>query len=301
MAHQTLSPTRQNSSNADKSIYYSDGEIAIIDHVTDVATLCPVKPLTNVIALVCSGSIKFEANGQLQEAFVGNVLLCPPSMKVESTWCSDDFECKLLCLSDFVVQRLLRDKLDIWHQAVYVHQTNVIRMSDGCKEDFVFYDALIRSKTGANNSYAPSREIIHALVRLLLLELCSILEQFAGSEYEKVSQGKLLFNKYLNMISNNDVKRQPVALYASKLAITPKYLTMLCLKYSDKTASDWIVQYTVEDIRYYLKNTGLSIKEISAKLGFANMSHFGSYVRKHLGISPSDFRAQAYRDEKAKA
>jgi transcriptional regulator GlxA family with amidase domain len=52
------------------------------------------------------------------------------------------------------------------------------------------------------------------------------------------------------------------------------------------------VLYTVEDIRFYLKNTTLSIKEISAILGFANMSHFGSYVRKHLGVSPSVIRGK---------
>ena len=51
-----------------------------------------------------------------------------------------------------------------------------------------------------------------------------------------------------------------------------------------------MAQYTVEEIRYYLKHTELSIKEISAHLGFSNMSHFGSYVRKHLGVSPSEFR-----------
>ena len=91
-------------------------------------------------------------------------------------------------------------------------------------------------------------------------------------------------------MNTSDVKRRPITYYAGKLAITPKYLTMLCLKFSNKTASDWIVQYTIEDIRFYLRNSNLSIKEISAKLGFANMSHFGSYVRKNLGASPSDFR-----------
>ena len=65
---------------------------------------------------------------------------------------------------------------------------------------------------------------------------------------------------------------------------------MLCLKYSNKTASEWVAQYTVEEIRFYLKSTDLSIKEISALMGFSNMSHFGSYVRKHFGVSPSEYR-----------
>ena len=65
---------------------------------------------------------------------------------------------------------------------------------------------------------------------------------------------------------------------------------MLCLKYSGKTASEWVAQYTVEEIRFFLRSSHLSIKEISARMGFSNMSHFGSYVRKHLGVSPSEYR-----------
>ena len=117
------------------------------------------------------------------------------------------------------------------------------------------------------------------------------MEELHGIQKEmKLSQGKVLFNRFLNLLSNSEIKRQPIAHYAGQLAITPKYLTMLCQKYSDKTASEWVVQYTTEEIRFYLKSSSLSIKEISARLGFSNMSHFGSYVRKHLGMSPSEYR-----------
>ena len=137
----------------------------------------------------------------------------------------------------------------------------------------------------------PSYGTLQALLRALLLDLCAELEEVNGAlDDQRPSQGKMLFNRFLSMISNNEVKRQPIATYAGLLAITPKYLTMLCLRYSNKTASDWVIQYTCEDIRFYLRNSNLSIKEISSKLGFANMSHFGSYVRKHMGMSPSEFR-----------
>ena len=151
------------------------------------------------------------------------------------------------------------------------------------------YYALIASKLRPSSH--SHHEIVPTLIRAFLLDLCQILEDLQDVREEvKLSQGKILFNRFLRLISSSDVKRRPISHYASQLAITPKYLTMLCLKYSDRTASDWIIQYTTEDIRFYLKNSNLSIKEISAKLGFANMSHFGSYVRKHLGVSPSDFR-----------
>ena len=275
-------------------VQYADGDIAIYDNVKEVTLVHPWKCTTNLITLVCGGQMHTELNGRPLDIGMGNILLCPPNSIFDNFSCSDDFECKVLSLSDHIVQSLLRDKIDIWHGSVYVNQTNIIRMSDNCKENFIFYYALIRSKIEQKDTPVASTEIIQALIRVLLLELTAILIQFSDLVPEKkMSQGKQLFNKYLNMISSNEVKRRPIALYASELAITPKYLTMLCLRYSGKTASDWVIQYTVEDIRYNLRNTGLSIKEVAAKMGFANMSHFGSYVRKHLGMSPSDYREQA--------
>jgi AraC-like DNA-binding protein len=39
----------------------------------------------------------------------------------------------------------------------------------------------------------------------------------------------------------------------------------------------------------------LSVKEIAAALGFANQSHFGSFMRKETGSSPVAFRNDSYK------
>ena len=287
---------KQNSAEFNNLIVdYNDGGLTIFDNVKDLSRVYPLKPMTNMIALCTSGSLAIDMNGKRLDVKADDVLFCPPNTRIENQQFSEDFECKILCLSNNIIQGLLRDKIDIWNHAVYVNQSNIIHMSGICKEEFHSYYALLNSKIHNRDTIAH-HEIFQAIIRALLLELCLILEQTAMRTQEvKVSQGKLLFNKFLNLITNSEVKRRPINDYAGQLAITPKYLTMLCLKYSNKTASDWVVLYTVEDIRFYLKNTSLSIKEISAILGFANMSHFGSYVRKHLGVSPSEIRGKSNR------
>lgn len=273
-------------------VTYSDGDVIIIDHVKNLSTVYPLQPKMCIVALCNSGSMSMNVNGIQMELKANDVLFCPPNVKMEDFDISNDFECKVLCLSENVVQGLLYDKISVWNHAIYVNELNIISMSTVCREEFNYYYALLRSKID-NHHEKPVNEIIQTLVRALLLELVQILESRQGMPDDvKLSQGRMLFNRFLRMISEGRVKRRPISEYASQLAITPKYLTMLCLKYSGKTASDWIVQYTTEDIRFFLKNSNMSIKEISAKLGFANMSHFGSYVRKHLGKSPSDFRHQ---------
>ena len=44
------------------------------------------------------------------------------------------------------------------------------------------------------------------------------------------------------------------------------------------------------DIRYYLKHTDLSIKQICARMGFPNPSFFGKYVKEHFGMTPTQLR-----------
>jgi AraC-like DNA-binding protein len=94
------------------------------------------------------------------------------------------------------------------------------------------------------------------------------------------------------LLHSNDIKRRTVEAYASKLYISPKYLTAVCKKNSGKTANEWITEQVLEDIRYYLKQTDFSIKQICNRLGFPNTSFFGKYVKDHFGMTPMQLRGQ---------
>lgn len=269
---------------------YKDGDVVMFDHVDVLSKAYPLKPKTTLLAFCSKGSIKLTVNGKVLEFVPGDVFVCPPNVKVENSVRGENLDCKAIGLSDHIIQALLRDRMETWNHMVYINQVYKITLDESCEQNIDLYYKLLQSKMQSKRR-VPSYSTLQSLLRALLLDLCNELEEVNEIfDDQRPSQGKMLFNRFLSMISNADVKRQPIAVYAANLAITPKYLTMLCLKYSEKTASDWVIQYTCEDIRFYLRNSNLSVKEISSKLGFANMSHFGSYVRKHMGMSPSEFR-----------
>lgn len=269
---------------------YKEGDVVMFDHVEALSKAYPLKPKTTLIGFCSQGQITLTVNGKTLDFVPGDVFVCPPNVKVEHSVHGEDLDGKAICLSDNIIQALLRDRMEVWNQMVYINQVYKVSLGEACEKDINLYYQLLQSKIESKRR-VPSYHTLQALLRALLLDLCVELEEVNGIlDDQRPSQGKKLFNRFLTMISNAEVKRQPIAVYAGNLAITPKYLTMLCLKYSNKTASDWVIQYTCEDIRFFLRNSNLSIKEISSKLGFPNMSHFGSYVRKHMGMSPSDFR-----------
>ncbi len=99
----------------------------------------------------------------------------------------------------------------------------------------------------------------------------------------KQSTSQSHFQRFLDLLHANDVKRHTVEAYASEL-------TAVCKKNSGKTANEWITEQVLEDIRYYLRQTDLSIKQICDKLAFPNPSFFGKYVKDHFGMTPLEFR-----------
>lgn len=172
-------------------------------------------------------------------------------------------------------------------------RTNIIQLPKEDQEQFIYYYELIKFKM-QHQERRNSTIVMQAIIQAVLFDVLSLIDNKVDSEEADVpSHGKTLFNDFLRLLAAKEVKHMSVDNYASELNITPKYLTMLCTKYSGKPASDWIAQYTKEDIRYHLLHTDLSVKEIASKLGFPNISFFGSYVRRHFGVSPTQLRNQA--------
>ena len=81
--------------------------------------------------------------------------------------------------------------------------------------------------------------------------------------------------------------------YADKLCLTPNYLSGVVKEYTGKTATEWVNDFVIVEAKIMLKDTKLSVQEISDRLNFPDQSTFGKYFKKIVGISP-----KAYRDGK---
>ena len=59
---------------------------------------------------------------------------------------------------------------------------------------------------------------------------------------------------------------------------------------SGRTAMSWINEHAIGQIKYQLRNSDKSIKEIAEIFEFPNISFFGKYVKRNLGVSPLKYR-----------
>ena len=78
--------------------------------------------------------------------------------------------------------------------------------------------------------------------------------------------------------------------YAQQLHISAKHLNYVCVQNSGTTASALIQRFTTERIMILLQNKHLNIAEIAAEMEFSSRSFFTRYVKKQLGMTPTEYR-----------
>ena len=197
----------------------------------------------------------------------------------------------MLCL----LQRGILEQIsenEIWDKAFRFTKSQIVQVSEESLNMFWLYGSVLMEKIKMKHS-PFYKEIISSIVKAALYEL------LANVKCESVSYGngltkqrEVLFKRFIELLSTIRVKPRNVSWYAEQLCVTPKYLSTVCKQVSGKTAFDWINEYVVVDIRYWLKNTNKTVKEIAGILEFPNISFFGKYCRARFGVSPTELRKQ---------
>lgn len=101
---------------------------------------------------------------------------------------------------------------------------------------------------------------------------------------------KRLSEKFLSLVQQNFKVERFLDYYARELMVSPKHLSRTVKEVTGFTAVDWIDRFVILEAKVLLKSTNLTIQQISDELNFTSQSFFGKYFKKHLGMSPKDFR-----------
>jgi AraC family transcriptional activator of pobA len=79
---------------------------------------------------------------------------------------------------------------------------------------------------------------------------------------------------------------------ATKLSISPKYLSDLLKQETGKTALEHIHISLVIEAKNILLNTDKTVSETAYQLGFENPPYFSRLFKKEVGVTPTEYREQ---------
>src|SRR6185312_4663889 len=139
------------------------------------------------------------------------------------------------------------------------------------------------------------------LLRALVLELIHFALKMSPDSRlgnQSINAANRISARFLELLERqfpiDDIKQvftlRTAADYADKLNVHVNYLNRAVKSVSGKTTTQLITERLLQEARVLLKNTTWNISEVAYALGFTEISHFNNFFKKHLQISPLNFR-----------
>lgn len=151
-------------------------------------------------------------------------------------------------------------------------------------------DVLLKMETEFNNSEADREKIMLAYLKILIIHIGRLKKINASQEQLNVNIDFSLFQRYKQEVEKNFQNEHSVEKYANLLGTKTRTLNSLSKKYAGKTAGDIIASRIILEAKRSLYYNALTVKEIGFKLGFEDPAYFTRFFKKHLGLSPQEYK-----------
>lgn len=140
-----------------------------------------------------------------------------------------------------------------------------------------------------NKENTINREVVK---HILLSLVHSISGFYLGKSWPKqiTTRSEEIHKKFIQLVMKHYTSKRQTAFYASQLSISPQHLCMIIKQKTGRSVSDIIADMVIMDAKSQLRATDLTIQEISYSLNFPNVSFFGKYFKRYVGVSPQKFR-----------
>lgn len=170
--------------------------------------------------------------------------------------------------------------------AIGIRETPVLELKPGELDALRNYCSMVRGLLHGERPYQA--ETLRHLTCAYAYSLGSYLYQMA--EKRKLSGEESIMQRFMHEVRTHYKEERKVQFYAERLHLTAGYLSTLIKNISGKTASEWIDSYVLLEAKVLLKQTNMTVQQISDELNFPSQTFFGKYFKRLEGSSPKKFR-----------
>ena len=154
------------------------------------------------------------------------------------------------------------------------------------EEDFDKMNDLFR----ALRQFENEPEIITGIAYAILMFSKKIHDlEITHNSYSYSIKEKIVHD-FNSLVAKHFLKNKDVAFYACTLNITPKYLSEILLSEVGKPAKALIDEVVFMEAKSLLRQTTMTVQEISLWLGYADTSYFTKAFKQREGHTPLGFR-----------
>ena len=236
--------------------------------------------------LLVRGEIKAHINHQLYEmkAPCFSSILINQVLSVDDA--SDDMMQYMLSYSPQFAEVLHLSFSGDAHVRAYMRP--VFPMSKQQTQMVLHYFDLLSEVINTPN-VSNVREVALNLVRSMVYFVYGLYDNSFTKLYT-LSRSEELSGHFLALVEMHCHEHHSIDWYANELCLSPKYIANVVKQVTGRSAGDCITYNLIRQAKLLLLTTALPVQDIADRLGFQNQSHFGTFFRRLVGVSPKAFR-----------
>jgi AraC family transcriptional activator of pobA len=140
-----------------------------------------------------------------------------------------------------------------------------------------------------NPPYTNQIDALAAYLKIIMIKLANI---SITEESSFDSQDYVLYRKFMELLTANYKSNHEVSDYAKMLSISPRRLSDLCKRCSNKSAKEIITGQLLAEAKRALQFSSNPVKEIAYQLNFNSPEQFSHFFKKSTNFSPASYRYQ---------
>ena len=241
-----------------------------------------------------NGRLKIMIEGVAFELFKGDVCIYTPGRNVSLIDYSHDLSGLLLGSSNDRLQRTIYSVFNVErliylrsNPTLHLYQEQLNTLSQFVKSAIEVFKETSQSETDYTKKLKDS--LVNS-VCYYVLHLYSIYRSESESKNNSFNRSSDILKRFLVLLFHNYIKERSVEFYVSQIGLSKRYFSTMIKSESGKTPKQWIEQVVIEEIKHYLSNPNMPIKEIAYHFNFTSQSFFGKFFKESVGISPKEYR-----------
>lgn len=177
-----------------------------------------------------------------------------------------------------------------------LNRTLYFELTDDETSLFRNYFHLLHHNTIRNSDDLFVRSIARCIIAALFYQAILVARSHHdadGRTDESANKGhrrSSYVDDFISLLHIHHRRERSVSFYASKLFISPKYLSLVIKKATGKSAAELIDDFVILEAKNLLRYSGKNIQQVAYELNFPNQSSFGKYFKHLTGMSPSRYQ-----------
>lgn len=237
------------------------------------------------IGFILQGRIRLTVNLIEYEYGVGTFAFISAGSILQINEVSDDFDLCGIMVGDERLKAAMWKSMPSWCNGKSTFFAIHPQAEDAAKIRYLFGTAWKM----INKGHFPD-EALNGLIYSIIHYYNYLKNIETDTEQPETSRGKELFNTFISLINSNAKHERKLAFYASKMCVTPRYLSSVIKQVSGITAKEWIDRAVVTNAKVMLKYSSKQVAEIAYALNFPNVSFFCKFFKHSTGMTPQEYR-----------